>query len=87
MAKYELEKTASGEEGNNADEQKGDANEEKHAILQTKVLPELLSNSNFALQNKTKTIKFLSAPNKSSEPNDKDATKETTMPNPTSSTQ
>ncbi len=81
LAKYEVEKTTSGGDGNNADEQKEKAHEEKHAILQTKVLPELLSNSNFTLQNKTKTIKFLNTVNKS-ESNDKDAPKETTAPNP-----
>lgn len=50
LAKYEEENT---EEGGNKQDDK------KKGILQTKVLPDLLTNTNFALQNKIKTMKFL----------------------------
>lgn len=38
------------------------SNEHKHLIIQSKVLPDILTNSKFELQNKTKTLKFLNGP-------------------------
>jgi len=55
LNKYVVERT----EGEDADG--GNREDDKKAILQSKVLPELLTNSTFALQNKIKTMKFLSA--------------------------
>jgi len=70
MAKYDCSDVSSNsspvvEDGGGADngakeEEKEKQEEKQSAILQTKVLPELLTNSTFALQNKTKTLKFLS---------------------------
>ena len=70
LAKYTTTTTttATTAEGEDASEEGGEGEgeqERKKAILQTKVLPELLTNSNFVLQNKIKTMKFLNAANKS----------------------
>jgi len=60
LAKYSVEASVANaddavEVGREREEQ------EKKAILQSQVLPELLTNSTFALQNKAKTLKFLNA--------------------------
>lgn len=62
LAKYDLDKSDIGDFGNNAadvEQEKHQGDKDKKAIIQSKVLPELLTNSTFALQNKVKTVKFL----------------------------
>jgi len=62
LAKYTVDKTSSSIEQADsavAEDQQLKQDETKKAILQNKVLPEILTNSSFSLQNKVKTLKFL----------------------------
>lgn len=60
MAKYSVERSA--KDGDAAGAEKTEQEEQdRKAILQSKVLPELLTNSTFVMQSKIKTMKFLTA--------------------------
>mmetsp|Transcript_31338 Transcript_31338/g.56774 ORF Transcript_31338/g.56774 Transcript_31338/m.56774 type:complete len:746 (+) Transcript_31338:168-2405(+) len=86
LAKYAVETSATTEAGNGSDgDQQGKEQQEeldKKDILQSKVLPELLTNSTFALQQKIKTMKFLdpkptaTSSTDDAKDNDKDPSKE-----------
>lgn len=62
LAKYTVDETSTSIEQANstvAEDQQSNQDETKKAILQNKVLPEILTNSSFSLQNKVKTMKFV----------------------------
>ena len=81
LAKYDIDKssttpTENGEDGEGKNKAKEQEIKDKKAIVQTKILPEVLDNSTFTLQKSAKTLKFLDPPktndNNDTESNERD---------------